>query len=192
MDLYCPIRELLLYGVSCCGKRHFKFFLNKPWFLCVCSTSLLTLYSIDTHFDASTTAFENIVGKGEIAHNKQFLLFPQCFLLNQITVSQLVHIFYILSLFAVKSEEPNIGLSGKGLTHSQATDFRLPNWKSLQTTVSNLMKMADSFSKWVENTVGKGENVKMLIMSNFSFSHSVFKRFVLQAGKNKGLFGKGL
>ena len=28
-------------------------------------------------------AFENIVGKGEIAHNEQFLLFPQCFVLNQ-------------------------------------------------------------------------------------------------------------
>ena len=34
--------------------------------------------SIDTHFDSSTmTAFENIVGKGEIARNEQFLLFPQ-------------------------------------------------------------------------------------------------------------------
>ena len=25
-------------------------------------------------------SFENTVGKGEIAHNEQFLLFPQCFL----------------------------------------------------------------------------------------------------------------
>ena len=33
------------------------------------------------------TAFENIVGKGEIAHNEQCLIFPQCFLLNQIIVS---------------------------------------------------------------------------------------------------------
>ena len=28
------------------------------------------------------TAFENIVGKEEIARNEQFLLFPQCFLRN--------------------------------------------------------------------------------------------------------------
>ena len=41
--------------------------------------------------------------------------------------------------------------------------------------------------KWKENTVGKGE-----ITSNFSFSHSVFKRIVLQSRKNQGLFGKGL
>ena len=25
-------------------------------------------------------SFENTLGKGEIAHNEQFLLFPQCFL----------------------------------------------------------------------------------------------------------------
>ena len=38
-------------------------FLNKPWFLRVCRASLL-----------------KTLGKGEIARDKQFLLFPQCFL----------------------------------------------------------------------------------------------------------------
>ena len=71
-------------------------------------------YSTDTHFDASTTAFENIVGKEEIAYNEQFLLFPQCFLLNQIIVPPFVHIFHI-SLFAAEFEEPKIGISDKGL-----------------------------------------------------------------------------
>ena len=70
----------------------------------------LTLYSIDTHFNASTTAFENIVGKEEIARNKQILLFPQCFLLNQKIVSPLVNIYDILSLFAAESEEPKISM----------------------------------------------------------------------------------
>ena len=60
------------------------------------------------------TTFENIVRKGEIACNEQFLLFPQCFQLNQITVSPFVHIFDIVSLFAIESEEPKIGQSGKG------------------------------------------------------------------------------
>ena len=50
----------------------------------------LTLYFINTHSDTSTTnSFENIVGKEEIARNEQFLLFPQCFLLNQIIVPHL-------------------------------------------------------------------------------------------------------
>ena len=64
------------------------------------------------------TAFENIAGKGEIARNEQFLLFPQCFLLNQITVSPFVQIFDIISLFAAELEEPRIGIYGKGLTQS--------------------------------------------------------------------------
>ena len=62
------------------------------------------------------TAFENIVGKGEIAPNEQFLLFPQCFLLNQIIVSPFVNIFDNISLFAAQFEEPKIGISGKGIT----------------------------------------------------------------------------
>ena len=40
-------------------------FPNKPWFF----TCL--------HYKS----FENIAGKGEIARNEQFLIFPQCFLL---------------------------------------------------------------------------------------------------------------
>ena len=55
------------------------------------------------------------MGKGEIAHNEQFLLFPECFLLNQIIVSSFVHIFDIISLFAAELEEPKIGMCGKGL-----------------------------------------------------------------------------
>ena len=44
-----------------------------------------------------------------------FTMFPQCFLLNQITVSQFVHIFDTISLFAAEFEDPKIGMSGKGL-----------------------------------------------------------------------------
>ena len=56
------------------------------------------------------TAFENIVGKGEIAHNEQFLLFPQCFQLNQIIVYPFVHFFDIISFFAAESKKPKIGI----------------------------------------------------------------------------------
>ena len=62
------------------------------------------------------TAFEKktIVGKGEIARYEQFLLFPQCFQLNHITVSPFFHIFDIVPLFAIELEEPKIGISAKG------------------------------------------------------------------------------
>ena len=59
------------------------------------------------------TAFENIVEKEEIARNEQFLLFTQCFLLNQIIVSPFVHIFDIILLFAAEFEESKIGMRGK-------------------------------------------------------------------------------
>ena len=42
------------------------------------------------------TVFENIVGKGEIALNEQFLFFAQFFLLNQIILS---HLFIILTSY---------------------------------------------------------------------------------------------
>ena len=46
------------------------------------------------------TAFENIVGKEEIASNEQFLHFPQCFLLDQKVISPFLNImtsdFYLL------------------------------------------------------------------------------------------------
>ena len=63
------------------------------------------------------TAFENIVGKEEIALNEQFLLFPQCFLLNQKIGSPFVHIYDIISLFSAELEEPKIGMSGKVLRY---------------------------------------------------------------------------
>ena len=41
----------------------------------------------------------------------------------------------------------------------------------------------------MENTVGKEEIARY---EQFFFSHSVFKRLILQTHKNQGLFGKGL
>ena len=60
------------------------------------------------------TAFENIVGKEEIARNEQFLLFPQCFLLNQKISFPAVNVYDITSFFALELEEPKIGMSSKG------------------------------------------------------------------------------
>ena len=72
---------------------------------------LLHRYSFLTH--QQQTAFENIVGKEEIARNEQFLLFPECFLLNQKIVSSFVNIYDIMSLFAAELEGPIISIWGK-------------------------------------------------------------------------------
>ena len=58
--------------------------------------------------------------------------------------------------------------------------------KTLQTKITNLTKMA-AFSKWVKN-----EKEKLLVMSNFSFSHSIFKRVVMQKYKKPELVWKRL
>ena len=50
------------------------------------------------------------MGNGEITRNEQFLLFPQCFQINQIIVSPFVHTFDVVSLFAAELEEPKIGI----------------------------------------------------------------------------------
>ena len=63
------------------------------------------------------------------------------------------------------------------------------NSVSLQTTILYLMEMAQN-SPNREKTLWKKE--KLLVTSNFSFSHSVFKGLVLQTHKNKGLFWNGL
>ena len=77
------------------------------------SSPFTKLIRILTH--QQQTAFENIVGKGDIARNEQFLLLQQCFLVSQIIVSPFVLIFDIIPLFAAVFEEPKISVSGKGL-----------------------------------------------------------------------------
>ena len=61
------------------------------------------------------TGFENIVGKEEIAHYEQFLLLPQCFLLNQIIVPYLSIFLTSYFLFASQLEEATTGKWGKWL-----------------------------------------------------------------------------
>ena len=55
-------------------------------------------------------------------------------------------------------------------------------------TILNGNENVKKLSKWIENTEAKGE----IVTGNFSFSHSVFKRLVLQTRKNQGFFAKGL
>ena len=52
-------------------------FPNKLWFLRVCRASLL---KTPWEKEKLLVSFENTLGKGEIARNEQYLLFPQCIL----------------------------------------------------------------------------------------------------------------
>ena len=105
----------------------------------------------------------NIVRKEEIAGNQDFLLFPQGF---PKAPSQ----GGVKTKKGVKKQKLRKGTRkdtvkhGKEncyitfLTLSQTTNFRLfQTERGLQTSFSNLIEMAAKFSKWIENTVGKGE-----------------------------------
>ena len=94
----------------------------------------------------------------------------------RILYSDLVSMLFSIFFFFQKEV-----LSPIPLTLFQTTNFRLQNWKRLQTIISDLMKMVESSRKHC----GKSRNC-----CNFSFSHSVFKWLVLQTRKNQGLFGK--
>ena len=51
------------------------------------------------------------------------------------------------------------------------------------------MKTAECFPKGLKTLWEKDE---LLVTSNLSFSHDVFKILLMQTRKNQGLFGKGL
>ena len=65
----------------------------------------------------------------------------------------------------------------------------LPNRKTLQMTILTLLNKAESSPNGLKTL---WEKEKLLVTSNFSFSHSVFKRLVMQTRKNHDLFGKRL
>ena len=59
-------------------------------------------------------------------------------------------------------------------------------------TFLNSMKMAESYPNSQKTVKKSREKEKFLVTSNFSFSHSVIKRLLLQTCRNQGFFGKGL
>ena len=75
---------------------------------------------------------------------------------------------------------PNIILESccQCLTLSQTINFRLFQTEKFVDNNFKFDKSCRKFSNRLENTVGKGDNA--FLLSNFSFSHSVLKRLVLQ------------
>ena len=92
----------------------------------------------------------------------------------------------MLSVICFDLDQSKILLSGNGLTLSQMTNFGIFQIESLHTKILNLVKMAESSLKTL------WEKKKLLVTSNFYFSHSVFKRLLLRTYKIQSLFGKGL
>ena len=108
-------------------KRTVDLFLGKiPLFHWVLIGRCLTLDSINTQ----QTAFKNIVEKEEIAHNEKFLLFPQCFLLDQIILPHssifLTSYFYLLLNWNFKC--PKLPLSTFSVTSQWQFTYSCISW----------------------------------------------------------------
>ena len=140
MWVWCDIKFMI---------KSFSSFSNKPWFLRVCSTSIV-----------------NTVGKGEIAHSEQFLLFQQCFLpvwrtgCNFHWTWNCLPLFYLFFFFSVWK-------SLKFVLWQSINPFPKKPW-ILRVWSASLLK-----TLW--------EKEKLLITSNFSFFHSVFYPLELYA-----------
>ena len=69
------------------------------------------------------------------------------------------------------------------------TSFRLFQIEEFANDKFRFDENDRKFSKWLENTMGKGEIARY---EQFLLSHSVFKRLVPHTRKDQGLFEKGL
>ena len=84
---------------------------------------LLTLYSIDTHFDASALILthqqqllKTLWEREKLLVMSNFSFFHNVFNSYRIIVYPFVHVFDIISFFAAELEEPKIGIWGRGLS----------------------------------------------------------------------------
>ena len=145
--------------------------------------------------------FENTEGKGEIARNDQFLLYPQCFLIIWRTFCHFHQILncrlQILSVwkslkFVVWERVKELGITAKSLrnshTRSMTDNLTFNTFPKQQNFVSSKLKefVGDNFRfdengrKIFDRKKTLWEKEKQIITNSFSFSHNVFKRLVLQ------------
>ena len=75
---------------------------------------ILTLSHLQTHFTQyKQVTFENIVAKGKIAHDEQFLLWPQCFQLYLEIKLSFMEIFLFFATIFSKSSVADLFYVGK-------------------------------------------------------------------------------
>ena len=101
------------------------------------------------------TAFENTVGKGEIARNEQISPFPTMLTTQSDNCIPICIYIFLSSLFAVELEEPKIGMQGKGF-NSKVLDFF--KFEVFDNKNLNVVKMVKFVFDRKENMEGEGEN----------------------------------
>ena len=135
--------------------------------------------------------FENTVGKGEIAQNKQFLLFTQC-------VLPFWRIFWHFHQSKLLSEnfrfESQQFVIWERLRRTHLTNYQTTNFKLFQNerVCRRQFQICRKWKKVIQTGRKHWEKEKSLNTSNFSLSHSVFNRLVSQRCQKVSLCGNGL
>ena len=127
-----------------------------------------------------------VSGRGHIGFSVGKFIYFNVFLFSKREKQQINQLISYIILSYKHTESKNFFISKPFpkqpiLNSSKLEDFADDNFKFDEN--------GWKFSERIENT---GEKKKLLVTSNFFFSHSVFKRLVLQTRKNQALFGKGL
>ena len=86
-------------------------------------------------------AVKNIVRKGEIACNKQFFLFSQCFLPYMVLI---FHFKCMLSAFCRNLDQSKILSCGNGLN---GRILSVEGWKAWKTEVRSIVSLSKMFTK---------------------------------------------
>ena len=144
-------------------------------FLCRQQNLTLTFPHNETFWPLGNKPFENTVGKGEIARNEQFLLLPQCFLPLWRTFCHFhqTENYRLQTLWVWKSLKFVVWVRAVVLW----LWYRTVIWR--QSKSFNTFPHNDTFWHPWETRLLKTlwEKEKLLVTSNFSFSHSVFYLF---------------
>ena len=116
------------------------------------------------------------------------MLLTMFFILSKSNFHCLSHIYFVVCRFFVNWVKATILSFDKGFNPFPSDNFKaLPNSNSLQSTFSNLMKMTGSSINGYK-TLWKKE--KLLVTSNFSFFHRVFKRLNCRHMKTRARLGR--
>ena len=124
----------------------------------------LKIYSYDTFWCPLETIFSKTLWE------KEKLLVTSNFSFSHNVFYPIWHLFFIL-------------------THYQTTNFRL--FQTERVCRRKWKKVIQKMAKlWVEKTLWEKE--KLLVTSNFSFSHSVFEKIISKGHQKLSLCGNGL
>ena len=83
----------------------------------------------------------------------------------------------------------HVPVNQSSLTHYQMTNFRL---FQTERVCRRQFQIRQKWQKVIQTCGKHWEKEKLLVTSNFSFSHSVFKRLVSQGRQKVSLCGNGL